>query len=323
MQDKLGRTIDYLRISVTDRCNLRCVYCMPEGGVAALSHGDVLRFEEIVRLTRVMTRLGIRRVRLTGGEPMARRGCLDLVRALRGLEGVESVAMTSNGALLRGRVAEAKDAGLEALNLSVDTLDPDVYARLTRCGDLETALETLEQAIAAGLNVKVNAVPVRGFNDGALAELAALAKDRPICVRFIELMPIGCARDLRGIPNSEVRARLTDAFGAMEPDDTAHGFGPARYWKPRGFVGSVGLIGAVSHEFCETCNRVRLTADGRLKLCLNHTQGLDLRAMLRSGAGDGELEAAIREAIGNKPRCHGFYEDVCDREARRMNQIGG
>lgn len=323
MLDGLGRTIDYLRISVTDRCNLRCVYCMPEGGVTAMRHEDILTFEEIVRLTRVMTRLGIRHVRLTGGEPMARRGCLDLVRSLRELRGVESVAMTSNGVLLRDRVDEARRAGLDALNLSIDSLDPETYAALTRGGDVTAVLQTLEQAVSAGLNVKVNAVPVRGVNDGDAASLAALARERAICVRFIELMPVGCARGLRGVPNAEIAARLTDAFGAMEPDGAAHGHGPARYWKPKGFAGSVGLIGAISREFCDRCNRVRLTADGRLKLCLNHTQGLDLRAMLRSGAGDGELEAAIREAIGNKPRCHGFYEDVRDREARRMNQIGG
>ena len=323
MLDRLGRTIDYLRISVTDRCNLRCVYCMPEGGVETLAHEDILRFEEIVRLTRVMTRLGIRHVRLTGGEPMARRGCLGLVRALRALPGIESVAMTSNGILLRDRVDEARAAGLDALNLSLDTLDGAAYARLTRGGDVKDALRTLEQAVSAGLNVKVNAVPVRGFNDGELVPLASLAKDAPICVRFIELMPIGCARGLRGVPNDEVLSRLTDAFGALEPDETAHGHGPASYGKPKGFAGSIGLIGAISHEFCDACNRVRLTADGRLKLCLNHARGLDLRALLRGGADDDELEAAIRAAIADKPRRHGFYESVSDREARRMNQIGG
>ena len=323
MQDRFGREIDYLRLSVTDRCNLRCVYCMPEGGAPALERGELLEYEELVRLTRILARLGVRHVRLTGGEPMARRGCLDLVRALHALPGIESVAMTSNGTLLRDRAAEAKAAGLDALNLSLDTLNPAVYARMTRGGDVNDALQTLEQSLAAGLNVKLNAVPVRGFNENELADLAALAKDRDVCVRFIELMPIGCARDLRFVPIDEVRARLTDAFGTWEPDEAAHGHGPARYGKPKGFVGSIGLIGALSHEFCDACNRVRLTADGRLKLCLNHTQGLDLRALLRGGADDAALEAAIRDAIVNKPRCHGFYADVSDREPRRMYQIGG
>ena len=323
MLDGFGRTIDYLRISVTDRCDLRCVYCMPEGGVAALRHGEILRYEEIVRLARVMTRLGVRHVRLTGGEPMTRRGCLGLVRALRALPDVESVAMTSNGILLRGLVAEARAAGLDALNLSLDTLDPDAYARMTRGGDLDAVLQTLREAVAAGLNVKVNAVPVRGFNEDALVPLAALARDMPIRVRFIELMPLGCARGLRGVPTGEVVARLTEAFGALSPDETAYGHGPANYVKPDGFTGSIGLIGAVSDEFCAACNRVRLTADGRLKLCLNHTRGLDLRALLRGGADDGELEAAIRAAVADKPECHGFAASICDRETRRMNEIGG
>ena len=323
MVDDLGRHIDYLRVSVTDRCNLRCVYCMPEGGVPSLRHEDILQFEEIARIVRVMTGLGIRHVRLTGGEPMARRGCLDLVRELSALPAVESVAMTSNGILLRDRVGEARDAGLTALNLSLDTLRPETYARMTRGGDVNAVLQTMEQAIAAGLRVKLNVVPVRGCNDDELTELAMLAKDRPVCVRFIELMPLGCARALHPIPQDEVLARLREAFGTLEEDLAPHGHGPARYWKPEGFAGSVGMIGALSHTFCADCNRVRLTADGRLKLCLNHTKGLDLRALLRGGTSDAELEAAIREAVKTKPECHGFGASVADREARRMNEIGG
>ncbi len=323
MIDNCGRNIEYLRISVTDRCDLRCVYCMPEGGVGALRHEDILSFEEIARLTRLTAGLGLRHVRLTGGEPMARRGCLDLVRAISAIPGVESVSMTSNGILLRDRVAEAKAAGLSALNLSLDTLDPDVYARLTRGGDVAAVRATLEQALAAGLKVKLNAVPVRGFNEDALTELAALAKDAPLCVRFIELMPIGCARELEPVPQDEVRARMEAAFGPLEPDGAAHGHGPAEYVRPRGFVGSIGFIGALSHEFCDRCNRVRLTADGRLKLCLNHTKGLDLRAPLRGGADDAELERLIRGAIADKPARHAFCEQIDDREQRRMNEIGG
>lgn len=323
MIDGCGRKIEYLRISVTDRCNLRCVYCMPEGGVESLRHEDVLRFEEIARIARVMAGLGVRHVRLTGGEPMARRGCLGLVRTLYALPGVESVSMTSNGILLCDRIGEAKEAGLSALNLSLDTLNPDAYARLTRGGDIGKALRALEQAVAAGLNVKVNVVPVRGFNEDGLVELAALAKNAPVCVRFIELMPLGCARGMEPVPQNEIRARLTEAFGALKPDAAAHGHGPAVYVRPAGFVGSVGFIGALSHEFCDACNRVRLTADGRLKLCLNHTQGLDLRALLRGGADDAAIEHAIRAAILNKPARHAFYEQIDDGERRRMNEIGG
>lgn len=323
MIDNQGRRIEYLRISITDRCNLRCVYCMPEHGVSRLSHGDILSYEEILRLVRIMTGLGIRHVRVTGGEPMVRRGCLELVDSLHDLDGIESVSMTSNGLLLGDRMDEAKRAGLSALNLSMDTLDPAAYARITRGGDVGKALTTLSEALRAGIQVKVNAVPVRGLNENALADLARLAQDRPICVRFIELMPIGCAHDLLPVPESEVVERLTDAFGPMAEDREVHGHGPARYWKPEGFVGSIGLIAAVSHEFCGACNRVRLTADGRLKLCLNHTKGLDLRAMLRGGADDTQLETALREAIANKPRRHEFHQEIGDRETRRMNEVGG
>ena len=323
MRDGLGRLIQYLRISITDRCNLRCVYCMPAAGVPALKHAEILRYEEIVRLAGILAPLGVKHLRLTGGEPMTRRGCLDLVRALRGVPGVESVAMTSNGILLDGQIAAAAEAGLTALNLSLDTLNPDTYRSLTRGGELGTVLRTLSQAVEAGIRTKLNAIPLRGVNGEELPALAALARDQPVCVRFIELMPMGCARDLAPIPAAEVRERLEAAFGPLRPDGASHGHGPAVYVRPEGFQGSLGFISALSHTFCARCNRVRLTADGSLKLCLNHTKGLDLRALLRAGASDGELEAAICAAVAEKPAGHNFREAPADREARRMNEIGG
>ncbi len=323
MLDGRGRSIDYLRVSVTDRCNLRCVYCMPEDGVPSLRHGEILRYEEIARVVRVMAGLGIRHVRLTGGEPMARRGCLGLVRTLAETPGIESVSMTSNGLLLGERMDEAKRAGLRALNLSLDTLDAAAYARLTRGGSLSQALSALDRALALGLSVKLNAVPVRGFNDDGLEALASLAREKPVCVRFIELMPLGCARALRPVPEEEVLARLTDAFGPPEEDAAPHGHGPARYVRFPGFVGSVGFISPISCEFCARCNRVRLTAEGQLKLCLNHAGGPDLRALLRGSADDAALADAIRRAVAEKPARHAFDEELGDREARRMNEIGG
>ena len=323
MIDGFGREIDYLRISVTDRCNLRCLYCMPEHGISALRHADILRYEEILRIVRIMGGMGIRHLRVTGGEPMARQGCLDFVRELREVPGVESVSMTSNGILLAGRVAEAKQAGVSSLNLSLDTLAPEKYARLTRGGDVKRVLKTLSEAAGMGIPLKVNAVPIRGFNEGELVELALLAKDRPVCVRFIELMPIGCGQDFAPVPQAEAVQLLTDAFGPLPEDDCKHGCGPARYVRPKGFLGSVGFIGAVSHEFCGKCNRIRLTADGRMKLCLNHAEGADLRTPLRSGKTDEEIEALITAAIGRKPLRHAFHETIGDREIRHMNEIGG
>ena len=323
MIDGFGREIDYLRISITDRCNLRCRYCMPEHGVAVMRHDDILRYEEILRIVRIMRGMGVCHLRVTGGEPMARRGCLDFVRELRGISGIESVSMTSNGLLLCDRVQEAKEAGLTGLNLSLDTLDPDIYAELTRGGDVRKALRTLTQAIDAGISTKVNAVPIRDRSEDAVVSLALLAKDCPVCVRFIELMPIGCARTLRPIPQKEIAERLTEAFGALSPDTAPHGHGPACYVKPQGFCGSIGFISALTHEFCDSCNRVRLTADGQLKLCLNRSDGLDLRALLRGGADDKAIEREILEAIARKPERHAFNETIRGREARRMNEIGG
>lgn len=323
MRDLCGREIDYVRVSITDRCNLRCVYCMPEKGVASMRHGDVLTYEEIVRTVRSLATLGIRHVRVTGGEPMARRGCLDLVERIHAIPGIETVSMTTNGLLLAGRVAWAREAGLDALNISLDTLNPDTYRRITRGGDVAQVLQTMDEALSLGMQVKVNAVPVRGLNEDGLTALAALARKHPIQVRFIELMPLGCGAALEPIPSDEIVAMMSSAFGPMQSDAQCHGFGPAQYFRPEGFAGSIGVISPMSHAFCGQCNRVRLTADGFLKLCLNHTAGLDVRALLRSGTDDHALLEALREAIWHKPLRHGFTEAIDDRESRRMNQIGG
>ena len=323
MLDACGRNIEYLRISITDRCNLRCIYCMPEGGVSAMRHEDMLTYEEIERIVRLMARLGVRHLRVTGGEPMARKGCLKLVEKLHAIDGIEDVAMTTNALLLDGRIAEAKAAGLSSLNISLDTLDAQTFKMLTRGGDVSRVRTTIDEALANGLRVKINAVPIDGINDGQLVDVAKLAKDRPICVRFIELMPVGCGRNLKPIPSDRVLGLMRDAFGTLEEDEVQHGYGPARYLKPAGFVGSIGVISAMSHEFCDQCNRVRLTAEGYLKLCLNHTAGLDLRALLRGGADDEKIAEELKKAIANKPRRHGFLDEIGDRESRRMNEIGG
>ena len=323
MRDAQGRDIEYLRLAITDVCNLRCLYCMPEGGVKPLRHEELLRFEELLRVVRIMAGLGVHTVRLTGGEPMARRGCLTLARMLKDEAGIERLAMTTNGLLLKGRMAEARAAGLDALNISIDTLDPAAYARITRGGDVATALAAIREAVEVGFSVKLNAVPVRGLNEAGLCDLAALARELPLDVRFIELMPVGCGTELEPVPMDAVRAMLEKRFGPLQSDDAVHGAGPAIYMKPQGFTGSVGFIAAVSHAFCDRCNRVRLTPEGRLKLCLNHSAGTDLRALLRQGISDDGLRDVIRSAMLRKPTRHGFSEPIPDRELRRMNQIGG
>lgn len=323
MIDALGRRIDYVRISITDRCNLRCMYCMPSSGVESFAHGDILTYEEIERVVQAFARLGIKYVRLTGGEPLARKGCIGLIERIKAIDGIEAISMTTNAILLDGQVNAAHAAGLSSINISLDTLDEAAYGKITRGGELAPVLRVIEEALALGMRVKLNVVPVRKLNDASLVPLASLARDKDISVRFIELMPVGCGADLEPIEPSQIEQMMEDAFGQLTPDPSHHGYGPARYVKPNGFRGSLGFISAVSHEFCKDCNRVRLTADGRLKLCLNHQSGIDIRALLRGGITDEALTAAMREAIDKKPLRHGFLENVADREERRMNEIGG
>ncbi len=325
MIDLQGRNIEYVRVSITDRCNFRCVYCMPEEGVSCMSHKELLTFEEIVRVLKIMAQMGVHAVRLTGGEPMVRKGCLDLIGMIHEIEGIDRISITTNGMLLKGHMAEAKALGLNAVNISLDTLDADDFRAVTRCGDgqVTDVTDAIDEALACGLQVKINAVPVRGVNEDALCDLASLAKRHPVDVRFIELMPIGCAKGLSPIPNHEIIEQLTGRFGTLQEDSSKHGYGPARYMKPDGFAGSIGFIDAVSHQFCHNCNRVRITPEGILKLCLNHQSGSDLRALLRGGCSDSELTEAIRDAILHKPVEHGFTDVVADREVRNMNQIGG
>ena len=323
MIDRENRVIRYLRLSITDRCNLRCRYCMPEEGVPPLAHEDILTFEEYLRLIRLLLPLGIDSIRVTGGEPTVRRGWLDFLGEVRTLPGIRRLALTTNGVGF-GRYAQAaKDLGLDAVNLSIDTLDPEDYAHYTRFGRVQDVLEAIDASYEAGLTVKLNAVPVSGMKPEGLLRLANLARERDICVRFIELMPVGFGKDLVPMDLDALKSSLEAEFGPLLPDPIRHGDGPAVYWKPEGFAGSIGFIAAVSHAFCDGCNRIRITADGRLKLCLNHVTGLDLRALLREGADDACLTAAILEAISHTPEKQDFFAPVSDLENRSMNAIGG
>ena len=331
MQDQFQRKIEYLRISVTDCCNLRCRYCMPAHGVKKLRHADVLTYEEILRDVRALAALGVRKVRLTGGEPLVRRDITRLVRGLKEIPGIETVALTTNGVLLAAMMDELLDAGLDAVNLSLDTLDGGTFFSITRRPMFGAVMEALTRlAEEERLTVKVNCVPIMGVNDEELTALAAIARAHPIDVRFIELMPIGCARtaDYRGVPMDEVRAHLKDAFGALLPvgaaaHEGAVPQGPAAYVRPAGFTGAIGFIDAMEHKFCHTCNRVRLTAEGFLKLCLYSNAGLDTRALLRGGMSDAQLADAIAHAVWKKPEEHHFDIDQETRDHRAMYQVGG
>ncbi len=322
MNDAYGRRIDYLRISVTDRCDLRCVYCMPADGVEWQPHERILRYEELLRLCRIFVSLGVTRFKLTGGEPLVRKGLAELVRGIRAIPGVEAVTLTTNGVQLEQALPALLDAGIDGINLSLDTLDRARFAALTRRDALPQVLRGLEAALAApGLNLKLNCVAMPGRADDWIA-LAQLAKAHPIAVRFIEPMPIGLGRDLAFCGEAEVRAALEAAFGPLRPFEGRLGNGPAQYFTAAGFAGELGFISAVSHQFCERCNRVRLTAAGYLKTCLQYDVGADLAPLLEGP--DDAIRAAIEDAIARKPEAHRFTAAQVDhREARIMSQIGG
>ena len=329
MQDQYERKIEYVRISLTDRCNLRCRYCMPEAGVTKMQHADILTFDEILRVVRGLAALGVKKVRLTGGEPLVRRNITALIRAVRQVPGIEQVALTTNGVLLSEMGEDLLKAGLTGLNISLDTLKPATFAELTRRPLFEQVQAGVEKVLSLGLkNIKCNCVPIYEVNDQEIPALAALARIYPVNVRFIELMPIGCAYEVgyRGVPMDEVRKRLQTAYGRLQPvgkkADSLQG--PAEYFKIAGFAGQIGFIDAMEHQFCAYCNRVRLTAEGFLKLCLNQKTGMDLRALLRNGISDDNLKLAMRQAIYRKPAEHFFTDrENTARDNRAMYQVGG
>lgn len=327
MKDKFNREINYARISVTDRCNLRCRYCMPECGVKKLSHADILTLEEILRVSKLFSRLGVKKFRITGGEPLLRRNLSSLIRDLKKISGVEQVNLTTNGVLLPKLAPELISAGLDGINLSLDTLNEKIFENLTRRPLFSHVLEGFQALLDQNFkNLKINCVPLRGVNEKELLELANLAKNNSIKVRFIELMPIGCAWEsgLRGIPTAEIFATLERNFGEfLAVYDKNPLKGPAKYFKPPNFIGEIGFIDALEHKFCGNCNRIRLTAEGFLKTCLSFDFGLDIKNLLRSGANDDEILEKIREMIYNKPREHFFDGDKKFRDSRLMNQVGG
>ena len=325
MRDQFNREINYARISVTDRCNLRCRYCMPAGGVVKLSHDAILSFEEIIRVADILARLGIRKVRLTGGEPLLRKNLPTLIRKLKSLRGIEQVTLTTNGVLLERFAEDLIASGIDGINVSLDTLDAREFEAITRRRIFAEVHRGIQFLFDIGFkNVKLNCVPLRGVNEDNVIALAALAKNHDVKVRFIELMPFGCASQsgLIGMTSAEIISKLENHFGELIPCTPSKILqGPAKYFSIKGFVGQIGFIDALAHKFCGSCNRVRLTAEGFLKTCLCYDTGADVKKILRSGASDEELLAVIREAIYRKPFEHSFETAAGD--VRQMYQVGG
>lgn len=325
MLDQYGRTIDYIRISVTDRCNLRCIYCMPEGGVEQVGHTDILSYAEIVRLCRIFVRLGIRHIKLTGGEPLVRKGLPDLAGEIRAIPGIEDVTLTTNGVLLGEQIKELYKAGIRSVNVSLDTLDEAMFQRITRRDLLEKVLCSLKKCTEyPDVRLKINCVPLKGVNEEEWVKMAGIAREHPVDVRFIELMPIGLGKAYHGETQESIQRRLGEVYGTPEELSGSFGNGPSVYVAYPGFAGRIGFISAISHKFCSRCNRVRLTSEGYLKLCLQYTDGVDLRALLRGGKADEEIFGVLKEAIGQKPRDHRFTSKTGEHlEQHEMSRIGG
>ncbi|HET9029295.1 MAG TPA: GTP 3',8-cyclase MoaA [Candidatus Aquilonibacter sp.] len=326
LSDAFSRPITYLRVSVTDKCNLRCVYCMPEEGLAWLRRDELLTYEEIIELVKAAASTGVRSIRLTGGEPLVRRDLHRLVAGIAAVAGIDDIALSTNALLLEDQLDDLVRAGLRRVNVSLDTLQPDRFERIARRPGLEKVLRGIDAALAAGLApVKINCVVMRGSNDDELEAFAELARDREVYVRFIEVMPVhenlGMQSDTY-LSSDEILARI-GAIHALRPVSGPPGNGPARYFAYDGAKGAVGVISPLSHDYCERCNRVRLSADGRLRLCLFGDHHIDLRTPLRNGAATTDLAAIFRASMAIKPERHHLKLGEASSQMRAFSEIGG
>ena len=326
MRDKEGRIIDYLRISITDRCNLRCIYCMPEEGIWQIEHERILTYDEIVRVCEVLAEHGLKKIKITGGEPLVRKDAVKLIRELKKIPGITSVTITTNGVLLEQYYDALVDAGIDAITVSLDTLKPDMYERITRRQELKRVLKGIQKAVAENkVRFKINCVPVFGLDDQDIFSMLELARESDVDIRFIEMMPIGLGKQFSFVSEDSIKKMIEEKYGPMTLFREKRGNGPCHYYSVPGLTGKVGFISAVSHKFCDTCNRVRLTSDGFLKTCLQYDCGVSLKPLLARNASKEELWDAMEQAIRLKPKAHHFEEKKTDNkdEERAMSQIGG
>ncbi|MGB5924771.1 MAG: GTP 3',8-cyclase MoaA [Dehalococcoidia bacterium] len=320
--DPFGRSINYLRISVTDRCNLRCIYCMPPEGVPQMSHSEILSYEEIRAVVQAAAQLGISRVRLTGGEPLVRAELPELVKMLSRIEGIQELSLTTNGILLKNYALELKQAGLSRVNVSLDTLKANRFQHITRLGKLKDVLEGIEAAKEAGFQpVKINTVVMRNINDDEILDFATMTYADGWHMRFIELMPFKGVAEF--VPSNELRQH-TSLLGKLELCESITGNGPAMYYRLAGAKGTIGFISPLTElSFCSRCNRMRLTPDGKLRPCLLGEDEIDLKTPLRNNASTEELKRLILKAVASKPEHHHLEEGNVRPAKRKMSQIGG
>lgn len=320
LRDRFGRRVDYLRLSITDRCTLRCVYCMPPEGIPLKPAGEILTYGEFLRCVRAAVSLGVRKVRVTGGEPLVRRGVVEFIRRLSRIPGVEDLGMTTNGIGLSEVAAPLRQAGLGRINISLDTIRPDRYAEITRRDRLPDVLAGIDAAVRAGLRpVKINVVLLHGLHPGEVDDFLAMAREKPLEIRFIERMPVGCLPSEGYVSADRIRDRILSLPGCRRVNSDAPS--AAVTYEVPGFAGTLGIISPISGKFCSDCNRLRISADGRLRNCLFSRETLDLRSALRGGGGDSEVAALFLRAVATKPEGH----DLCagGSSPEPMSRIGG
>ena len=321
MKDSYNREIDYVRLSITDRCDLRCTYCMPATGNCFMEKEKLLSKEDMIFLIEQLAKEGIKKVKITGGEPLMNREVISLITTIKKIPGIQKVTLTTNGMLLGKYSQELKESGLDGLNVSLDTLDPDKYHLITRKGKIARVLSGIEKAVAIGLpNIKINTVAQKSLSVQEMWDLASLSNHLNLHVRFIELMPIGMGKESDGRSQEEVINLLEQKFGTLTPYNERLGNGPAKYYSLPGFKGKIGFISAIGHCFCEECDRIRITSDGVLKTCLHMDDGSDLKEAIQTRNSELLLKK-IYQAVAEKPEKHQFLEQVGD--CRLMSKIGG
>lgn len=324
MKDRFQREIDYLRLSVTDNCNLRCIYCMEEDSCDFLESNNKITDDEIIRIVEASAKLGIRKIRVTGGEPLIRPNIVDLIGRINNIQGIEEIYLTTNGILLYDKIEALVNNGLKGVNISLDSLREDRFNKITRREGFSKVLEAIDKAIELGVKVKLNIVIINDINKDEIIDFVKLTIDKKIDIRFIELMPIGVGKVNKGTSNKEILDIISSEFSEFEEIGREKKDGPAKYIKIKGALGKVGFISAMSNCFCEECNRIRLTSDGFLKQCLHFNYGINLKDAIRNeNITEEELEELIKENIYNKPEKHLFKEKNTNEEIRLMNQIGG
>ncbi len=326
MFDKTKRQINYLRISITDHCNLRCQYCLPEKDTNFSENYNLLSPNEIEKIVKAFSLIGIKKVRITGGEPLIRNDFLNILKKINKIEGIEKIALTTNGYNLLENLDTFEKNGLKRINISLDSLNPEKYKIITRKGDFHKIFNTIKIASTKKFEkIRINVVIMKGINDNEILDFVNLTKDLNICVRFIEVMPIGEGKKFASLENSEVLSLIKESY-PLEKSDTSSTDGPASYYKVPNFLGEVGFISPLSNNFCETCNRVRVTSNGFLKLCLHYKDGIDLIPYLKDNVSVEELAKIIEEAIYNKkPKEHQMNHTECieNVDLKTMNTIGG